>query len=76
MQQLKDTAGSQSVHHFNELENARKMQLQFFLRGVGSVAVLMPGPTPLIRRNRVGSLTETGNRVAKTWSRAFVSAKK
>ena len=76
MQQLKDMAGSQSVHHFNELENTRKMQLHSFLRGVGSVAVLMPSSIPLIRRNRVGSLTETGNRVSNTWSRAFVSAKK
>ncbi len=76
MQQARNKAGSLSAHHFDELENSRKTQFHFFIRGVGSVAVLMPGSTPLIGRSRVGSLFETGNRVAKTWSRAFVSAKK
>jgi hypothetical protein len=74
MQHLKATAGLPSVHHFNELQNTKERQLHYFLRGIGSVAVLMPGSTPLIRRSRVGSLNETGNRVAKTWSRAFVKA--
>ncbi len=75
MQQLRNKAGSLCAHHFLKLENSRKTQIHFFIRGVGSVAVLMPGATPIMGRSKVGSLAETGNRVAKTWSRAFVSAK-
>lgn len=76
MQQLRSKSGSMSAHHFDELGNSTKSQLHFFIRGVGSVAVLMPGSTPLLGRSRIGSLAETGNRVAKSWSKAFVSAKK
>ncbi|MDE0633947.1 MAG: hypothetical protein OXH73_20740 [Caldilineaceae bacterium] len=75
MQQSKSKAGSLCAHHSVELENSRKTRLHFFIRGVGSVAVLMPGATPTMARSKVGSLAETGNRIAKTWSRAFVSAK-
>ena len=74
MQQPKGTAKFQRAHHLNKLKYIGMKQFHYFLSGIGSVAVLMPGSTPLIRRSRVGSLNETGNRVAKTWSRAFVKA--
>ena len=76
MQQPKGTARFQLAHQFKKLKFTREKQFHYFLSGIGSVAVLMPGSTPLIRRSRVGSLNETGNRVAKTWTRAFVKAQK
>ena len=65
MQHSRNEAGSLFVHHFLELENSRKTQIHSLIRGVGSVAVLMPGATPIMGRSKVGSLAETGNRVAK-----------
>ena len=73
MQHFKATAGLPSVHHFNKLQNTKERQLHYFLRGIGSVAVLMPDSSSLIRRSRIGSLTETGNRVAQTWCQAFAA---
>ena len=75
MPQLRNKAGLLGAHHFDELDNSRRTRLHSFVLGIGSVAVLMPGATPTIGRSKVGSMAETGNRVAQTWSRAFVSAK-
>lgn len=76
IKQHKQPARSQRVHVFTKLRNSNKMRRDSLLRGAGSVAVLFPDPSPVIRRGRIGSRSETANRVAHTWQRAFGTAQK
>ncbi len=76
MKEHKQPAQSQPVHVFTKLRNSSKMRRDSFLRGAGSVAVLFPGPSPVIRRGRIGSRSETANRLSHTWQRALGTAQK
>ena len=71
MQHLRVKAKPQRVYEVSKFENTKVTRFQSFIRGVGSIAVLMPGSTSIIRRSRVGSLSETSSRVAQFWNRSF-----
>ena len=69
MQQQEFEAKPQRVHEFKKLANTKMMRFQSFLRGVGSIVVLMPSTPTLLSRSRVGSFSETSRRVAQFWNR-------
>ena len=71
----KETAEFQRVHEFKRIRNTKKMRLQSFLRGAGSILVLMPDTPPMITRSKVGSFSETSRRVAQFWNTSFQMTK-
>ena len=71
MGQPKETPEIQPVHEFKRIRNTKKMRIQSFLRGAGSIVVLMPDTPPMITRTKVGSFSETSRRVAQFWNRSI-----
>ena len=71
MRKIKVIVKPRPAHEFRQLPDTNKEHFRAFMKGVGSIVSLMPGPPPMIQRSQVGSWSETSKRVAQIWDRSL-----